>query len=59
VAAAETCHSLEADADEVVCVQTPPVFHAVSLWYEEFSQTGDDEVRRLLKEAPAQAAPAR
>jgi len=51
VAAAETCRSLAQEADEVVCVNTPEAFHAVSLWYEEFKQTTDDEVRFLLKSA--------
>jgi putative phosphoribosyl transferase len=34
--------------DEVVCGVTPRPFHAVGLWYEDFSQTTDDEVRSLL-----------
>ena len=53
VGAAETCRSLRNDADEVHCVATPNDFHAVSLWYEEFSQTSDDEVRHLLEAAAA------
>jgi len=57
VAAVETCQSLAEDADEVVCLSTPEIFHAVSLWYEEFPQTTDDEVRFLLKSA-AHLAPA-
>ena len=56
VAAAETCRNLAKEADEVVCVNTPEAFHAVSLWYEEFLQTSDDEVRFLLKSA-GQLAP--
>jgi predicted phosphoribosyltransferase len=51
VAAAETCRSLAAEADEVVCVSTPELFHAVSMWYQEFSQTTDEEVRTLLEES--------
>ena len=51
VAAAETCRSLSAEADEVVCVSTPELFHAVSMWYQEFSQTTDEEVRTLLEES--------
>ena len=58
VAAAETCRSLAAEADEVVCVSTPELFHAVSMWYQEFSQTTDEEVRTLL-ESSAHFAPAR
>jgi putative phosphoribosyl transferase len=48
VGAKETCQSLARSADEVVCVATPDPFNAVGLWYEDFSQTSDDEVRRLL-----------
>jgi putative phosphoribosyl transferase len=50
-AAAETCESLRSVADEVVCATTPEPFRAVGLWYEDFSQTGDDEVRDLLARA--------
>jgi putative phosphoribosyl transferase len=55
VAASETCRGLAAEADEVVCESTPESFHAVSMWYQEFSQTTDDEVRSLL-EASAHVA---
>jgi putative phosphoribosyl transferase len=48
VAAAETCRSLETDADEVVCPLTPAGFRSVGAWYEDFSTTSDDEVRRCL-----------
>jgi predicted phosphoribosyltransferase len=48
VAAAETCRSLEADADEVVCPLAPQEFRSVGGWYENFSTTTDDEVRRCL-----------
>jgi len=58
VAAPDTAESLRREADEVVCVDTPHFFEAVSLWYERFSQTSDDEVRDLL-EAAAQPAPSR
>jgi putative phosphoribosyl transferase len=50
VAARETAFSLHQEAD-VVCLSTPPDFHAVSMWYEDFSQTSDDEVRNLLESA--------
>jgi predicted phosphoribosyltransferase len=33
---------------EVVCLHRPPQFRAVGLWYENFSQTADDEVIDLL-----------
>jgi predicted phosphoribosyltransferase len=48
VAAAETCRSLAADADEVVCPLAPDSFRSVGGWYEDFSTTSDDEVRRCL-----------
>jgi putative phosphoribosyl transferase len=48
VAARETCEALREAADDVVCALTPPRLQAVGLWYEDFSQTGDDEVRELL-----------
>src|SRR5262249_43574542 len=47
-AAADTCEKLRADADEVVCATTPEPFVAVGRWYEDFTQTTDDEVRELL-----------
>lgn len=59
VGARETCQRLSAEADDVVCLHTPPLFQAVSLWYEEFSQTTDQEVRNLLEAAASHDAPAR
>jgi putative phosphoribosyl transferase len=59
VGAAETCRSLRDEADEVVCATVPEDFQAVSLWYDEFSQTTDFEVRSLLEAAAAHDAPAR
>ncbi len=51
VGAADTCRLLADEADEVVCLLTPEPFHAVSLWYDEFPQTGDEEVIDLLERA--------
>ena len=47
-ASPETCQELRAEADEVVCAITPEPFFAVGHWYEDFSQTTDEEVRDLL-----------
>ncbi|MGE0517965.1 MAG: erythromycin esterase family protein [Candidatus Binatia bacterium] len=47
-AAPDTCEQLKSEVDEVVCGITPEPFHAVGRWYEDFSQTSDDEVRDLL-----------
>jgi putative phosphoribosyl transferase len=52
VAADETCDEFRAEVDEVICAITPEPFHAVGLWYEDFSQTTDAEVRELLARAP-------
>lgn len=49
VAAPDTCELLKADVDEVVCAATPEPFYAVGLWYRDFSQTTDEEVRELLE----------
>ena len=48
VGAREACDSLRTEADEVVCAATPEPFDAVGLWYRDFSQTSDEEVRVLL-----------
>jgi putative phosphoribosyl transferase len=47
-ASPETCEALRAEVDEVICAITPEPFYAVSLWYEDFSQTTDETVRDLL-----------
>ena len=44
----ETCEQLKEEVDDVICAITPEPFHAVGLWYQEFSQTTDEEVRDLL-----------
>ena len=51
VAAPETCEAFRAEVDEIVCAVTPELFYAVGLWYEDFSQTSDEEVRELLATA--------
>jgi predicted phosphoribosyltransferase len=51
VAAAETCAEMRSEVDDLVCARTPEPFRAVGLWYQDFSQTSDDEVRDLLRRA--------
>lgn len=48
VGAAETCERIGRLADRLVCLVTPVQFNAVGQWYEDFSQTTDEEVTRLL-----------
>jgi putative phosphoribosyl transferase len=50
-AARQTCEELAGDVDEVVCLLTPEPFFAVGMWYADFSETTDDEVRALLQKA--------
>jgi putative phosphoribosyl transferase len=48
VAAPDTYHAFKRIADEMVAVMTPESFRAVGLWYDDFAQTSDEEVRELL-----------
>jgi putative phosphoribosyl transferase len=51
VASGSTCEEMQEVADNVVCAITPENFRAVGLWYEDFSQTTDEEVYDLLRQA--------
>ena len=55
VAPPETCEALRVQVDDVVCAVTPELFRAVGLWYGDFSQTTDEEVRDLLARAASEA----
>jgi putative phosphoribosyl transferase len=50
-AALDSCQSLVAEIDELVVLMVPDDFRAVGQWYEDFTQTTDAEVTRLLAEA--------
>ena len=52
VGAPSTCHEIKSVADAVVCLQTPGSFMGVGQYYEDFSQTSDEEVRELLAARP-------
>src|SRR2546427_5266354 len=47
----DTCRELGEEADETICLSTPEFFQAVGQYYEDFSQTSDDDVRKLLTRA--------
>lgn len=47
----ETCRQFESEVDRIICAETPQPFRAVGLWYEDFSQTTDEEVREYLERA--------
>jgi putative phosphoribosyl transferase len=48
VGAREACDALREIADDVVCVSMPKPFSSVGMWFVDFSQTTDQEVRQLL-----------
>ena len=54
VSSPETCDEFRSEVDEIVCAFTPQNLQGVGLWYENFSQTSDEEVRELLKRAAQQ-----
>ena len=51
VIAASACREIQRQADEVAAVIISERFYAVGQWYEDFSQTSDEEVRDLLTRA--------
>jgi predicted phosphoribosyltransferase len=57
VASADTCAELESEANQVICAVTPEPFWAVGQWYTDFSQTSDEEVRDLLRQAASLPKP--
>lgn len=50
VAPFASVHEIEGLVEKLVCLQTPVDFHAVSLWYQAFPQTTDEEVMELLQQ---------
>jgi predicted phosphoribosyltransferase len=53
-AAPDACAAMAAEVDEVVCAETPEPFYGVGAWYQDFSQTSDEEVIALLRRARQQ-----
>jgi putative phosphoribosyl transferase len=51
VSARETCDEYRIGVDEIICAVTPEPFLGVGMWYLDFSQTTDEEVRDLLERA--------
>jgi putative phosphoribosyl transferase len=49
VGAPDTCEQFADITDETICARAPRPFSAVGLWYRDFSQTTDEEVRTLLE----------
>jgi putative phosphoribosyl transferase len=57
VAARYVCEQLSQEADQLICLWTPPDLSSVGQWYEDFSQTSDAEVCDLLNRASQPAQP--
>jgi predicted phosphoribosyltransferase len=57
VGAPEICAEVQQEADEAICAVAPKPFYAVGAWYQDFSQTTDEEVQILLDEAAATFRP--
>lgn len=55
VAPKESCDALRDVVDDVVCAKMPERFLAVGEWYEDFSQTSDEEVSELLRRGQREA----
>ena len=53
VSSPETCDEFRSEVDDIVCAATPRPFRGVGQWYDDFSQTTDEEVRELLARAAA------
>jgi predicted phosphoribosyltransferase len=51
IAPPETREELMGEADEVVCAHTPEPFLAIGVWYDQFPQMSDEEIRDLLRRA--------
>ena len=51
VSAPQTCDEFRSEVDDIVCAMTPEPFQGVGRWYDDFSQTTDEEVRDLLARA--------
>jgi len=58
IAAPSTCDEIRREADDCICEITPDPFHAVGVWYEDFSPTTDEQVRDLLDQAASETATA-
>lgn len=49
VAPADTVEMLGSQVDDLVCLAMPDYFRAIGIWYVDFSQVSDDEVRQILE----------
>jgi putative phosphoribosyl transferase len=52
IAPPSTYEQLQSEVDEIVCLQLPDFMSAIAAWYDDFSQTTDEEVCELLAQQP-------
>jgi predicted phosphoribosyltransferase len=57
IAPVEVCEQLEKLVDRVICLHKPYELRSISLWYEDFSQTSDEEVQTLLASVDSSLIP--
>jgi putative phosphoribosyl transferase len=57
VAPPDAIGELKKDADEVVCLEQPAGFGAISLYYADFEQVSDEEVMAILARFPVAPPP--
>jgi putative phosphoribosyl transferase len=56
VAPISACESLRAIVDKIICLNTPEPLNSIGIWYVDFSQTSDQEVRHLLAQQTIKTA---
>jgi predicted phosphoribosyltransferase len=54
----ETYEEFRNAGEEIICAMTPEPFYGVGMWYQDFSQTSDREVREALSQAAKEQTPA-
>jgi predicted phosphoribosyltransferase len=57
VGAPDACDAIRSLADELICPLRPEFLDGVGAWYDDFSQTSDQEVRDLLRAAESFGSP--
>jgi putative phosphoribosyl transferase len=58
VSAPDTCAAIGREVSEIICALQPDPFYAVGIWYEDFTQTTDAEVKALLEQSRKARTPA-
>lgn len=56
VASVSACELLRAIVDKIICLSTPEPLNSIGMWYLDFSQTSDQEVKHLLAQQTIRTA---